>query len=78
MQSPKNTLNSADFYYGLIWAVAGAVFAFMAKSVENLQFTFNWTEIWHTAVCAAVLYLADAFRKGPVQSAVYPINKILA
>jgi hypothetical protein len=42
---------------GLIVAVIGAVVAVVAPSLENGQFVFDWTTIWHTAVAAGIAYI---------------------
>ncbi|SDE88896.1 hypothetical protein SAMN05216464_110198 [Mucilaginibacter pineti] len=55
------SLNTQDFFKGLIVTVASAVFALVAESVEKGQFTFDYTSIWHTAVAAGMAYLGKQF-----------------
>jgi hypothetical protein len=54
-------INWNDFLKGLIMAVGGAVFTVIENSIEANNFTFNWTNIWHIALGAFVLYLGKNF-----------------
>jgi hypothetical protein len=54
-------INYADFSKGMIMAVGGAVFTVVENSIEAGIFTLDWTNIWHIAVGALVLYLGKNF-----------------
>lgn len=51
------SLDTHDLIKGSLVAAGSAVFTLVARSVENGQFTFDFTAIWHTALAAAVAYL---------------------
>jgi len=55
------SLDLKDAAKGLVMAIGAAVFALIAESVQKGEFTFDFTAIWHTAVAAAVAYLAKNF-----------------
>lgn len=57
MASSFFNLNWQDLGKGLIMAVGGAVFSVIQTSISAGVFTFNVTDIWHTALAAAVIYL---------------------
>jgi hypothetical protein len=44
---------------GLATAVFAGVVAVIAPAIQNGNFTFDWTTIWHTAVAAAVGYIGQ-------------------
>jgi len=50
-------LNTQDFIKGFIISITSAVFTLIAESVQQGQFTFDFTTIWHTAVAAGIAYL---------------------
>ena len=51
------SLNTQDLLKGFVVAVASAVFALVAESVNKGQFTFDITAMWHTAAAAGIAYL---------------------
>ena len=50
------SLNTQDFIKGLIVTIISAVFTLVAESVQQGQFTFDFTNIWHTAFAAGIAY----------------------
>ena len=55
------SLNIQDFVRGLIMAVGGAVYAVFQSSFSAGVFTIDWTNIWHIALGAIVVYLGKNF-----------------
>ena len=54
-------LNRYDFLKSLIMTVLGAVYGVIAGSIKAGNFTFNWDEIWKTALAAFVIYIGKQF-----------------
>lgn len=50
-------INVFDLSKGLIVATLTAIVVLISDTISAGTFTFNWTNIWHTGVAAAVAYL---------------------
>lgn len=55
------SLNLNDFAKGGIMAVGGAVLAVVESSFEAGKFNLDFTNIWHVAAAAVVVYLTKNF-----------------
>lgn len=59
--SSQFTLNLRDVIKGLIVAVITPVFTIMLNSINAGSLTFNWRQIWMTAVGAMLAYFLKNF-----------------
>ena len=60
--SPQFLLNAQDWIKGAIMTAGGAVFAILEPCIEKWDFvTINWTNVWHTALGAGLVYLLKNF-----------------
>lgn len=50
-------LNIFDLVKGLVVASFTAIVVLISDTISAGVFTFNWTNIWHTGLAAAVAYL---------------------
>lgn len=60
-QSKIFQLNWNDALKGFVTAVAGAVVATIANSINQGNFQIGWTPIWHGALVAGVAYITKNF-----------------
>jgi len=60
-QSPLFTLNWNDALKGLITAVASSVVSVLMNSINEGNFIFSWTAIWHGALVGGIGYIAKNF-----------------
>lgn len=62
--SDRFKLNIQDWIKGLVMSVGGAVFAVVESSIDAGIFVFDWTNIWHVALAAGVVYIGKQFLTG--------------
>ena len=51
------SLNLLDWFKGLLMAIGGAIYGIVAPSIQNGNFTLDWTTIWHTALATFGVYI---------------------
>jgi hypothetical protein len=59
------SLYKSDFFQGLLMAIGSSVFdAIYQLWVVKSTFGFDFTELWHVAAVAALVYLGKNFFRG--------------
>lgn len=75
MKSTLFTLNSRDFFRGLIMAVAVPVLLIIQQSIAAGGVVFNWPDIWKAALAGGIAYLLKNFLTDDTAAAVKTLEK---
>ncbi len=55
------SLNVHDLMKGAIMAAGGAAFGIVEGTLNAGSFQVDWSNVWHMAACAALVYLGKNF-----------------
>lgn len=67
-------LNAADYGKAALMAIGGAIFGYVEPAIEKGDWTtISFTNVWHYALAAAIVYLGKNFLTPP--SKVIPLGK---